>query len=379
MSDTEWKHRAPQEYHAATGKLIHFTSKTVNSNAALVGIRLGNSAALDAPYVSLRTLLGEGVAFPLDYAEGGAACAGIVKQINAIIANGADAQAATEEERNAVAEGVTMAQASPYSVGTEHVDHRLRQILVPKDDAHGAYVSLTPITAGGLCAHFFTKETGLVSQHNEQVSADKDGTRRKVRQAQFGIGGSNPQNIGSLVRSMQRPLFVAAPRGVGSAKEAFALYHNGVTLDVHKRGELQNTVLAYVRFREALVKASTPITLHERQQEEQLIVRIASAILDIAAAALNVLQEHADILPKEELVSTSAQESYALVTPKVRNLALRALVDPELRPMMDNWPRAMAQHAVRCILEADIREIRLLSLDTAGRASLEAIMERAFR
>ena len=77
----DWKPYPPQKYREETESLVHFTAKVVNSNAIAAGVRLGPEDALDMPYVSLRTLLGSGLSFPLEYAEGGAGKAGIVKQI----------------------------------------------------------------------------------------------------------------------------------------------------------------------------------------------------------------------------------------------------------------------------------------------------------
>lgn len=159
MSNT-WKTFTPEKYREETGRLVHFNAKTVNSNAALVGIRLEPEAALDLPYISLRTLLGGGFTFPLDYAEGGAAVAGIMKQINLILADAPEAAAAGPEEKAAVKEGIREARSSAYSTGTKRVDHRLRQVLIPKADAADGYVSMTPITSGSLCACFLRRKQG---------------------------------------------------------------------------------------------------------------------------------------------------------------------------------------------------------------------------
>lgn len=39
--DDKWKSYPPKTYQGETECLVHFNSKTVNSNASLVGIRLG--------------------------------------------------------------------------------------------------------------------------------------------------------------------------------------------------------------------------------------------------------------------------------------------------------------------------------------------------
>lgn len=382
--DDKWKSYPPKTYQKETESLVHFNSKTVNSNASLVGIRLGADAAVDLPYISLRTLLGSGLSFPLDYAEGGASKAGIVKQINQVLADSPDAAGATAEEKKAIVAGVNAANASGYSTGTEYVDHRLRQVLVPKKDAPGGYVSMTPITASSICPLFFTKEHGLVPQHNEAVKAEPEGPRRKLRQARFGIGGSNPHNAGSLVRIiMQRPLMVAAPGASASTRDAFSLYHKGLALNVHTPGLFRQAVQQYVHFREAMLNPHSDdaaITLKEREQEEALITAIAQAVLDMAADARDLLIRHAHLLPEEDPLHELDPPRHALVSPLVRPAEMRGLLDPPLRERCDNWPRSMARLVVTRMLAPHKSSGRsLLKLDSSARASLEVMMEEAFR
>lgn len=160
---------------------------------------------------------------------------------------------------------MTGACSSAFSLGVEHVDHRLRQILIPKEGAEGGYVSMTPMTAGGICELLFEKDSGLVPRHN--AACEEEGKRtgkpengedagntprmkmRKLRQAQFGIGGSNPQNVGGLVRVQQRPLFVDAPRSADDLRTAFSLYYKGISLDFSSSGPLRQALLAYADFR----------------------------------------------------------------------------------------------------------------------------------
>ena len=71
-NEKPWKAYPPEIYRRTVAELVHFSSKTVNSNAALVGVRLSPDDALDAPYVSARTLMARGVSLSLDYGKGGA-------------------------------------------------------------------------------------------------------------------------------------------------------------------------------------------------------------------------------------------------------------------------------------------------------------------
>ena len=42
-----WKAYPPETYRNTIAELVHFSSKTVNSNAALAGVRLASDDALD--------------------------------------------------------------------------------------------------------------------------------------------------------------------------------------------------------------------------------------------------------------------------------------------------------------------------------------------
>ena len=100
-----WKAYPPETYRNTIAELVHFSSKTVNSNAALAGVRLASDDALDAPYVSARTLMARGGPLSLDYGKGGAAVAGICKQVNAVVRGNPFAEAASSEERRAIEDG----------------------------------------------------------------------------------------------------------------------------------------------------------------------------------------------------------------------------------------------------------------------------------
>ncbi len=376
----KWKTYLPEEYGQTARQLVHFNSKTSNSNAGLVGIRLAKESAVDLPYLSLRTLLADGVAAPLDYAEGGAAVAGIVKQMYQILNGDPEAETTGLNEKEAVCSGIKAAENAAYSIGTESVDHRLRQILVPKEDAPEGYVAMTPLTSGGLCSLLFDSETGLVTRHNAAVKDNPEGRQKKLRQAQFGIGGSNPQNIGRLVRTMQRPLMVGAPQSPGTVREAFALYHKGIAFNVYAPGPFREAIVNYVVFRENVLLTSNSnqsgTNMRNREREERLMAEIARAVLAVGEDAHELLSQYADALPQEAPIPDTAPVEYALVAPKVAPV-IRGLLDARLRD--NDWPRAMAKFTVSRILAANQRGEQLLMLDSAARAHLESLLEEIYR
>lgn len=397
-NEKPWKAYPPETYRNTIAELVHFSSKTVNSNAALVGVRLASDDALDAPYVSARTLMARRVSLSLDYGKGGAAVAGICKQVNSVVGGTPFAEAASPEERAAIENAMAEACSSAFSVGVERVDHRLRQILIPKEGAEGGYVSMTPITAGGVCELLFERDNGLVPCHNAafeedgklpaKAETDEDGKsdlsikRRKLRQAQFGIGGSNPQNVGGLVRSMQRPLFVDAPRSADDLRTAFSLYYKGISLDFSLSGPLRQALLAYAVFRrrheldnEEPSTISKRTDLKRREEEEALLKDIAAAVLQRADEAREMLRDYAGMLPQERNPETG---DAALVSPELKPIAMRALLDPSLRD--GTWPRDMAWLVIGGMERASYTNgNRMLVLDVTATATVAGLLEEAFR
>lgn len=396
-NEKPWKAYSLEKYRNTALGLVHFRSKTVNSNAKLAGIRLSLDDALDAPYVSVRTLIARRIAIPLDYGPGGAAILGTYNQLSEILRDAPSTSRASTEERAAVEEIMKVVHSSAFSMGTEYVDHRLRQILIPKIGAEGGYVSMTPMTAGGLCELLFEKDKGLVSRHNaafeeEAKRAGKSGDgeegenaprlkMRKLRQAQFGIGGSNPHNASGLVRVMQHPLFVDAPRSPDDLRAAFSLYYKGISLDFSS-GPLRQSLLPYVDFRRRhrLDKEEPPAVpgrtrLKAREEEEALLGNIAAAVLQQADEARETLRDYAAMLPQEQHPETG---SGALVSPGLKPVAMRALLDPALRG--GTWPRDMAWLVIGGMEQAVYANgNRMLVLDVTATATVAGILEEAFR
>ncbi len=259
-----WKTLGETAYRSAAAQLIHFSAKSVNSNARAGGIRLGPSDSLDLPYVSARTALAAGWSISTDYTANSGTTATAVKQMRAV-ERGAIGEAAAHEV--ALIEALHRdVRSSRLELGLEPVDARLRQILIPHPEAPGGYMAMTPITAGGLCEILLGKD-GLVTQHNAESDAlRKQGGREgtaplTIRRANLGIGGANPQNVGALVRSMQRPILAPSPRPKAGLRLAFRVYHKGIDLppmrplflelrDLRERGSVDGVHLSTMSLRD---------------------------------------------------------------------------------------------------------------------------------
>lgn len=389
-----WKNYEAHVYKAVASKLVHFSTKTVNSNASAGGIRLGPDAGLDLPYVSARTLMSSGVRVDLDYTANAGSTANVVKQINAAQRNDARVGEPSDLERQAIAVAIEEAHAAPFTVGIESVDARLRQILIPKPGARDGYVSVTPLTAGGVCHLLLDASTGLLAAHNGAVKEERTLTPdpaerklRKIHQARFGLGGSNPQNVGSLVRSMRRPMHVEGPRGGVPTRAAFALYYQGIRLDLNR-----SALIPYRAFRISLAAGGTTAsTMGDRNAEVEILRRVCDGILQLGAEALGMLRTHAELLPQEHQLAENQSGEYELVSRKVSGV-VRGLIDKRLRGRdyrktpagrEIDWPRETAQ-----LIAAEVgasmmtlhgEQVPVVPLDARGRNSVAAIIEEYLR
>lgn len=121
--------------------LIDFSSKLVNSNSS-IGIRLSSGAVLELPYLSARTCLAAGLSLPLDTASG-------AKDVGKVSALYKTLEEGEEEEKAEIEAALKEIRKTGFATGTESIDRRIRQLLIPKDVSSG-YVSLSPMTSIGL-------------------------------------------------------------------------------------------------------------------------------------------------------------------------------------------------------------------------------------
>ena len=384
-----WKQHGLETYRNTVNEMVHFNVKTINSNAKSTGIRINKDAAVNLPYISARTLLHADVELALDYAKGGAAVSGVVSQIYGIIEQNDFALAATKEEKEAIHQAMKEANENFFSFGTESVDSRLRQLLIPHPDAERGYVAVTPITSNGLCHYLMDSQTGLVALHNEKAFEEAKTARsnrssrqyRRIRQAQFGLGGANPQNVGRLVRSMQRPIFVSGPALPQTSRRAFSIYHRGISIDFTRPGHLRNQLIEYRDYRESLRDEDGNITtnMKKRDWEEKFMQDICESILDLGKEAFDVLRENLDVIPELKALSEEDRYDPGKWLPGKVSHNIRGLIIPQIRKE-GNWPQEMASFIVESMAKATEtvkgEESELLQLDGIARSTLVVILRR---
>lgn len=396
-----WIHQTEETYRKTAEKLVHFSAKTVNSNASAAGIRLAVGDELDLPYVSARTLMNAGIELELDYAEGGAAQAGIIKQIMLSQTDDPFAQDATPEEKACIKPILEKIHQERFELGTDNIDMRLRQILIPKEDAPGGYVAITPITSASVCHILFDGEGGIVPLHNQKFSdasknkSEKTNPYRRIRQGRLGIGGANPQNVGRLTRDMQQPILLwDIPKQDASLRHALSLYHKGLALDFSQFSTLRDKPEEWRTFLNNLTNKqenTMSTNMHIRNKETGLLHELCGQIVFEAEKSLMQLSAHRNELPKEYLLEAGSEKEFELVSRKVPGV-IRGLIDYRLRKKHYkkdkterdmNWPREIARFIADAILSIRIikngESIVLFPLDSAGRENLESQLEEFFR
>lgn len=384
VTEPEWKALPHDEYERTAPRLVHFSMKTVDSNASAGGIRLSPESQLDLPYVSARTMLAENKYPDVDYPANAGKTATVVKQIRMVL-EGSTAEI-PENDAEAIRAIMEKTRSSCSEIGTDHVDCHLRQILVPNDTVDGGYVALTPLTAAGVCRAL----NRAVTMHNDGI--DVDNGKRRIQRARLGIGGSNPQNVGSLVREMQRPIIVNAPKEKNRLRNALRIYYRGPDVDF-RRGRLRHSLDIYAEFRDMTrVNGGVVTTMEAREQEEILLRQIGQEVLRVGHDAFAALSAHAVDLPRENGLP-GFNDAFEMISRRVPG-PLRGLVDARLRefdyteavpvaPRRMNWPREMAQLVVARMDSVtsliDGSEVHVLPLDVSAKTSVASILERVFR
>ena len=260
---------------------------------------------------------------------------------------------------------------TPYQAGLEHINIRMRQLLLPKGDD---YLSISPISSAGV-NHWLNDE---VDDIKEARKTDND--LHSITTAVFGIGGANPQNVGSLVRAMQRPIYLTAPTANDTIRQAFSLYYKG--LDYYIPNKLpkdklvQPALLAWADLVNQGIATTeqdlnnqdwknkgieaTSTNMDSREAEQQFLTHILRIVLAQGREAKNSLEQVADRLPNitkisdetydenpREMVSKERVALTPLQHPSV-DLAIQGLIDPKLRD--EGWMTAFAEDLAKNIV-----------------------------
>lgn len=281
------------------GNLVHFSFKTVNSNIPRGGVRLDETARLNLPYVSLRTMFGqEACDVGLDYMGDAAKNAGPFSQYR--VAIGDLRVGATRKDAGVLAlvDEVILAdggvRSKPMEVGTNQVSARQRQLLIPTEE--GKYVAISPLGSSGLCRS--VGERGAARRAEiAAYRALSESEQRKVsrpnsipRVAEFSIGGSNPQNVGGRMREMHPIVAMNVPTSSAAQRMAWQLYYRGFRPRLPQRH-----VKAYALWLASTNEKEVEWRLATQEAEYEKIRPIWNAIVAQQSLAKKLISGHREV------------------------------------------------------------------------------------
>jgi len=313
----EWKPEASPEvaYKASIREAVHYSAKTVNSNAFAAGIRLASNDTFDAPYLTVSSIGPQQV--PVDYLQNAGRIATHHKKFGALRdpAQRARFVAVPADEEAAMAAALPLL-LDRAEHGTHFVDARLRQVLLPTADGidDKDYVALTPLNAAGL--------SELIGQRVEADIALKKTRDEKPQyrnRALLGYGGSNPQNVGRWVRAMGRAMVFDAPQEQPAMRKAYAIFFKGLQLREQLRPQLN--VYALWRHKELSDnKGRMNGDLASRTKEAALLTEIAKRALALGQAAEAHQLQHWALDPNVDLINNSiAQIEREIIDTRLRD------------------------------------------------------------
>ena len=355
----EWKPEASPEvaYTASIREAVHYSAKTVNSNAFAAGIRLASTDTLDAPYLTVSSIGPNQV--PVDYLQNAGRIATHHKKFGALhdpaqrarfIAVPADEEAAMAAALPLLLDGVEH--------GTHFVDARLRQVLLPTADGidDNDYVALTPLNAAGLSELIRQR----IEADIEQKKARGESPQYRDR-ALLGYGGSNPQNVGRWVRAMGRAMVFDAPQEQPAMRKAYAIFFKGLQLGEQLKPQLD----AYAQWRhKELVDNNGRMNgdLASRTKEAALLTAISTRALMLGEAAEVHQMQYWALDPNAELTNSGvAQIEREIVDTRLR--------DGTFNKRLARWVTGLVKgHSYRPPGESDLVSIGL-SGDDAARLS----------
>lgn len=348
------KHLDEDIYQQALAESVHYSVKTVNSNIEKGGIRLAQSHALNLPYISARTLLADDFLVPTDYQANAGKTATLFKVVKAAQLDEELSEADEEFKQNValLKPHLNKIFEQPFTAGLDIIDIRMRQLLIPKNNE---YLSISPLSAAGLNLLINTEVDAL----KEQRKAEGKNTKLKnIKTAVFGIGGSNPQNVGSLVRSMQRPLVLDSPTQDPETRLAFQYFYKGFDYQISNAYINRTMYQELTEYAKSLIeqqKLSLKVGFHEhgihapfsnmqtRAAELTTIQQVIDDVLQQGQDILQILKAVANDLPSLKVLERKSRWSHPRVS-----LIAQGLINPELQQFED-WQQLFADDLARRI------------------------------
>lgn len=290
---------------------------------------------------------------PLDYTRNAGKTATVIKQIRQV-ASSEPPEGVPNEHLEAIQQVTEQSTASAYEEGANWISPRLRQILLPK--GQGEYIAITPLGSSGLSAVL-----------NQKLAALPD-SGKKFRQALLGFGGSNPQNVGALVREMRNPLLFKAPTEDPVARQVLSIHFKGIKLWLPRK-QMED----YRAWRDRQIQIGggvMPSDMRIRQQEAELVGAIARVVIQRGRRARELLETHRDLLQV-------APESDFLLSPELDDDVVRGLIEPEARDA--KWAERFGDRIAKAIAAYSFGKGEVMPLADSAVTQIARWIEESIR
>lgn len=319
-----WDKMVPGETANILKMSVHYSSRPINTNAEVVGVRLSSDDVPDLPYVAFSTM---NMDRRITTYVVSAAYSGKFAQILSVICDTTDEKYknCTDEQKQQILQEVAVLN-NRYELGLEFVDAHLRQTLFPL--GNNEYIALTPLASPPMSFEL-----------SRRIQAEKDaapeGTPKRLR-AVTKIGGGKPQNAGANIHSMHEPIIFDAPKESRPLRKALAIHHKGVTIaSLLPKME----IIELMQWRDSIRQPNGGFlsTLQTRTKEVEFFQAITRKVM-LYAKSIGIKQD--------EFIDLMGSRISTAVDPLIQSL-----IDPSLR--QQGWSRTFA-----CALMKEIENFR---------------------
>ena len=234
--------------------------------------------------------------------------------------------------------------------------HGLKSVdVMVKGPGSGREAAIRALSAAGLNLLINTEVDALKEQRKAE---GKDTKLKNIKTAVFGIGGSNPQNVGSLVRSMQRPLVLDSPTQDPETRLAFQYFYKGFDYQISNAYINRAMYQELTEYAKSLIeqqKLSLKVGFHghgihapfsnmqTRAAELTTIQKVVDDVLQQGQDILQILKAVANDLPSLKVLERKSRWSHPRVS-----LIAQGLINPELQQFED-WQQFFADDLARRI------------------------------
>lgn len=353
MSESEDNKSAEQgesEYRKLFDDLVHFAAKPVNSNAEIMGIRLGGRSHVNLPYIAVSTCgANELLMDRLNHKN-----SKIFNRYHAVVTHDAEKIAKKKMDAHEIGivrsflskQRVDMANIESVFVGdSETIDCHLKQVILPDDD--GNDFCLVPLHSTGLSSlliamagQFNADRKCKKTEQDEGRLASNVTLPHKIRFAHMSYGGANPANITGIIGGLRKPLITRLPTENINYKRASSLYYRGIRYPSSSR------VDRYLDWADSVLNSNRRFNRSAKDTEINLLALLVNDALHKGREALAFVNQYADklgITPDEWVKDHLDEIQQGLISPVYQTKEWRKAFGLEVAHLIVNRKRT------RCI------------------------------